>query len=391
VVGLFTREYPPFVYGGGGVHVEHLVRHLRRHSVDVRVHCIGEPRPGALAHAPGGYGGNPALDVFGAGLSMAAATSPDSGGQVDLVHSHTWYANLAGHWAALLNDIPHVVTAHSLEPLRPWKAQQLGGGYRLSTWAEHTAFTRADALIAVSDSMREDILRYYPSVPRDRVHVIRNGIDPTQYYSDPSTQALERHSIDPTRPYVVFVGRITRQKGLTHLLKAARYTRSAAHFVIVADAPDTPEAAAEIEALAAAQPNVTLIRAKLPVPEVRQLLSHATVFCCPSVYEPLGIVNLEAMACGTAVVATAVGGIPEVVDDGVTGLLVPGPDQPDGSSAGEEGEGLARHLAEAIDELVDDPFRAVAMGNAGRERAVAHFGWDAVAARTAQLYGELLH
>nr|WP_269330240.1 glycogen synthase [Kineosporia babensis] len=372
---MFTREYPPHVYGGGGVHVEHLVRHLRHHHTDVDVHCLGQPRPDATAHPINVATGQPVLDVLTANAGMAAAVS-----HVDLVHSHTWYTNLAGHWASLLHDVPHVMTAHSLEPLRPWKAEQLGGGYELSRWAEHTAITSADAVIAVSLAMRDDILKHYPSVQPERIHVISNGVDTTQYYPDPATDALTRHGIDPEQPYVLFVGRITRQKGLPHLLRAARRTRSGAHFVIVADAPDTPQAATEIETLAAGQPHVHLIRATLPVHELRQLLTHATVFCCPSVYEPLGIVNLEAMACATAVVATAVGGIPEAVHDGVTGTLVP--------STGPATD-TEHHLAEAIDQLITNPALASALGHAGRDRVTQHFTWDTVATQTADLYAAL--
>ncbi len=375
VVGLFTREYPPFVYGGGGVHVEHLVRHLRQQDVDVDVHCFGQPRPGASAHDETPTG-QPVLDVFATNAAMAAAVP-----HVDLVHSHTWYANLAGHWASLLHGVPHIVTAHSLEPSRPWKAEQLGGGYQLSSWAEHTAITSADAVIAVSHAMRQDVLTHYPAVHPERVHVISNGVDTSQFYPDPNTEALQLYGIPAERPYVMFVGRITRQKGLPHLLRASRHTRSGAHFVIVADAPDTPAAAAEIEALAADRPNVTLIRATLPTHQLRQLLTHATVFCCPSIYEPLGIVNLEAMACGTAVVATAVGGIPEAVVDGVTGTLVPY--TPDA-------EQLALDLAHSIDAIVEDPARADALGRAGRERVVEHCTWEQIARQTATLYSMMI-
>ena len=374
-VALLTREYPPEVYGGAGVHVEYLARELSG-LVDLTVHCQGADRPGAVAHRPWDLLGhaNPALRTISADLSMAAAV-----GGADLVHSHTWYANLAGHLASLLYGVPHVVTTHSLEPLRPWKAEQLGGGYALSSWCERTAVEAAAAVIAVSDGMRADVLAAYPAVPPERVRVIRNGIDTGEYTPDPATDVLGRYGIDPGRPYVIFVGRVTKQKGLPVLLRAVAGLDPAAQLVLCAGQADTPELAAEVDGLVAqltaSRSGVILISGMLPKREVIQLLSHARVFACPSVYEPLGIVNLEAMACGAAVVASNVGGIPEVVVDGETGLLVP-PSDPES-------------LTDALNILVRDADLAASMGKAGRARAAADFGWSTIAAQTAALYQEL--
>ncbi|MFI5793076.1 glycogen synthase [Streptomyces sp. NPDC051677] len=378
-VGLLTREYPPDVYGGAGVHVEFLARELRR-LVDLDVHCWGEGRTdGVLRHRPWSVldGANDALRTFSVDLAMAAALEGR-----ELVHSHTWYANLGGHLAKQLYGVPHVVTAHSLEPLRPWKAEQLGGGYALSSWAERTAVEAADAVIAVSAAMREDILACYPTLAPDRVHVVHNGIDTGLYRPDHGTDALTRIGLDPDRPYVLFVGRITRQKGVPHLLRAVRDIDPAAQVVLCAGAPDTPEIDQEFRDLFAelsrARGGVHWIPKMLPRPEVIQLLTHAAVFVCPSVYEPLGIVNLEAMACGTPVVASRVGGIPEVVEDGVTGTLVT------------VDEGFEAGLARALDAILGDPAAGRRMGEAGRARAVGEFGWDAVARRTVRLYEEIL-
>ncbi|MCK9926807.1 glycogen synthase [Frankia sp. Mgl5] len=389
-VALFTREYPPDVYGGAGVHVEYLARELAR-LVDLTVHCEGDPRPSldtadtagtavVEAHRPWPAldGANDALRIASMDLSMAAAVNRAGG--ADVVHSHTWYTNLAGHLTSLVQGIPHVMTAHSLEPRRPWKAEQLGGGYRLSSWCERVAISAAAAVVAVSEGMRADILDAYPEVDPGRVHVIRNGIDTDEYTPDDRTDVLERYGVDPDRPSVVFVGRITRQKGLPVLLRAAARLDPSAQLVLCAGAPDTPEQLAEVtglvDGLRASRDGVVWLSGMLAKPEVIQILSHATVFVCPSVYEPLGIVNLEAMACGTAVVASRVGGIPEVVASGETGLLVP-PDDP-----------VA--LAAAINEVLADPGRAAAMGRAGRDRAVAEFGWPAVAERTADLYEKVM-
>ncbi|MFJ9800584.1 glycogen synthase [Streptomyces wuyuanensis] len=383
-VGLLTREYPPDVYGGAGVHVEFLARELRA-LTELDVHCWGEgaPADGVVRHAaPAGLdGANDALRTFSVDLSMAAAL-----GDRELVHSHTWYANLAGHLAKLLHGVPHIVTSHSLEPLRPWKAEQLGGGYALSGWAERTAIEAADAVIAVSRGMRADILGCYPTLDPARVHVVHNGIDTRLYRPDHGKDVLRGLGIDPGRPYVLFVGRITRQKGVPHLLRAAHALDPGAQLVLCAGAPDTPEIGAEFRALVGelgdSRAGVHWIPEMLPRPAVVQLLTHAAVFVCPSVYEPLGIVNLEAMACGTAVVASAVGGIPEVVDDGRTGLLVPyDAAQPEEFQTG---------LTEALNRVLDDPATARRMGEAGRERAVREFGWDQVARRTHELYEKTL-
>ncbi len=382
-VALLTREYPPDVYGGAGVHVDYLSRELAG-LVDLETHCLGAPRAGAVAHAeddPRLAGANPALRIFAANLEMAAAVE-----RAQVVHSHTWYANLAGQIGGLLHGIPHVITAHSLEPLRPWKEEQLGGGYRLSSWAERTAYTGAAAIIAVSAAMRDDILRCYPTLEPERIEVIPNGIDTRQYAPDHRTDVVERLGIDPNRPYVVFVGRITRQKGVPHLLRAATAFDPAAQVVLLAGAPDTPELAAEsraaVDHLQATRQGVVWVQEMLPREEVIQVLSHATVFCCPSIYEPQGIVNLEAMACETAVVASAVGGIPEVVVQGETGLLV---------AYDESDPACFEHdLARAVNTLVADPDRARAMGVAGRERAVTAYGWDAIARRTAGVYERVL-
>jgi starch synthase len=376
-VALLTREYPPEVYGGAGVHVTYLARELAP-LVHVTVHCQGADRPDAVAHRPWDLlaGANQALQVVSADLSMAAAA-----GSAQLVHSHTWYANLGGHLASMLYGIPHVMTMHSLEALRPWKAEQLGGGYQVSTWCERTSAAAAAAVVAVSDGMRADILAAYPEIHNERVRVIRNGIDTDEYRPDPGTDVLERYGVDLARPYVIFVGRITRQKGVPVLLRAASRLIPEAQLVLLAGAADTPEQLAEVtelvDGLRATRSGVIWIPEMLPKPEVIQFLTHAAVFAIPSVYEPLGIVNLEAMACGTAVAGSRTGGIPEVVADGETGLLVP-PDDPPA-------------LAEALNVLLRDPARARAMGQAGRKRAIAEFGWPAIAAQTADLYAELVH
>ena len=391
-VALLTREFPPEVYGGAGVHVEYLARELARH-VDVAVHCFGQPRSSPLvaaAYQPwealaGDAAHRSALRTMSVDLAMAAGVEG-----ADVVHSHTWYANLAGHLAKLVYDVPHVMTTHSLEPLRPWKAEQLGGGYALSSFCERTAVEAADAVVAVSAGMRRDVLGCYPRVDPERVVVIHNGIDVEEYAPDHGTDVVERLGIDPRRPSVVFVGRITRQKGLVHLLHAAEHLDPDAQLVLLAGAPDTPDIAAEVrglvERLAAGRGGVVWVEQMLPRAEVVQVLSHATVFVCPSVYEPFGLVNLEAMACEAAVVASRTGGIPEVVADGETGWLVdPGAgDDPAGTP--QDPQTFARELAARINELVRDPERAAAMGRAGRRRVVEHFSWPALAAQTAALY-----
>ena len=390
-VALLTREYPPEVYGGAGVHVEYLARELARLE-DVTVHCWGVDREGAVAHRPwealeGEAPHLAALRAISVDLSMAAAAE-----DAELVHSHTWYANLAGHLASLTYDVPHVATVHSLEPLRPWKAEQLGGGYALSSFCERVALEAADAVIAVSEGMRRDVLSAYPAIDPARVRVIYNGIDAEEYAPDPATDVLERFGIDRARPSVLFVGRITRQKGVPHLLEAALELDPAAQLVLCAGAPDTPEIGEQVrrsvERLEAERGNVTWIEAMLPKRDVIQLLSHATVFACPSIYEPLGIVNLEAMACETAVVASATGGIVEVVDDRETGLLVPLELDP-ATHEPRVPQAFAHAIAERLNALVRDPGRAAELGRAGRRRAVERFAWPAIAEQTSALYAEL--
>lgn len=379
---LLTREFPPDVYGGAGVHVEYLARELRRLQT-VDVHAFGDDKPGATGYRIDAdlTAANPALATLGVDLAITAACS-----DVDLVHSHTWYANMAGHFAKLLYDIPHVVTAHSLEPHRPWKAEQLGGGYRLSSWAEKTAYEAADAVIAVSAGMAEAVLESYPAIDPARMNVIRNGIDTDIYRPVSDRGLLEAHGVDPDRPLAVFVGRITRQKGLQHLLAAARDFHPDIQLVLCAGAPDTPEIAAEISRLVAdlqhMRTHVVWLDHMLSRDDVVQVLSAATVFCCPSIYEPLGIVNLEAMACETAVVASDVGGIPEVVADPHTGLLV----HYDAAT----GEKFEHDFAAAVNAVALDEKRAKEMGQAGRQRAETHFSWSTIAARTRELYHRLL-
>jgi len=395
-VGVLTREYPPEVYGGAGVHVEYLTRELARH-IEVAVHCFGEPRSSPLVAATyrpwdalhwGDRPEDTALGVMSVDLAMARALDG-----VDLVHSHTWYANLAGHLAKLLWDVPHVCTTHSLEPLRPWKAEQLGGGYALSLFCERTALLAADAVIAVSEAMRRDLLGCYPSVDPARVRVIHNGIDARTYRPDPDDTALLRHGIDPARPLVVFVGRVTRQKGLAHLLRAAAEIDRRAQLVLMAGSPDTAEIATEIRALLetarAAGASVVWVEEMVARPALIQVLSHATVFVCPSVYEPFGLVNLEAMACEAAVVASRVGGIPEIVVDGETGYLVPCDPEAVGadSSAARSFESA---LAARINQLVADPALAARLGAAGRQRVLEEFTWERVAEQTIAVYGEVL-
>ncbi|WP_246222463.1 glycogen synthase [Phytoactinopolyspora limicola] len=380
-VGVLTREFPPYVYGGAGVHVDFLVQHLRvQPDIAVDVHAIGPERPGADTYSEDDTrlaDANPALRILSADVAMAARLDG-----LDVVHSHTWYANSAGQLARLLYNTPHVVTAHSLEPRRPWKAEQLGGGYQLSSWVERTAFESADAIIAVSHGMRADILDAYAGVDPDRVHVVHNGIDTTFYRPTPATDVLDRLGVDVRRPYVTFVGRITRQKGVPHLLRAALRLPADVQVVLLAGNADTPELAAETDALVARlraeRTGVVLVSEMLPRADVRQVLSHATVFCCPSIYEPLGIVNLEAMACATAVVASDVGGIPEVVDDGVSGLLV----HYDEAAP----EVFEADLAAAITKLAEEPELAARMGHAGRARAEADFDWAEIAVRTVDVY-----
>ena len=389
-VALLTREYPPEIYGGGGVHVEYLARELRRLE-DLTVHCWGRDRPGAVGHEPwdalaGDAPHLAALRAMSIDLTMTAAVEG-----AEVVHSHTWYANLAGHLAKLTYGIPHVATVHSLEPLRPWKARQLGGGYALSSFCERVGLEGADAVIAVSESMRRDLLACYPAIAPERVEVVLNGIDTDEYRPEPDTATLERYGVDPDRPSVLFVGRITQQKGVPYLLDAVPELDPSAQLVLCAGAPDTPEIGAyvrrRVEALRAERGSVIWIEEMLPKRDVIALLSHATVFVCPSIYEPLGIVNLEAMACETAVVATATGGIVEVVQDGITGLLVPF--EASESFEPRDPAGFSHAIAERVNALLADPARAVAMGRAGRERAVTAFDWSTIARRTADIYEEV--
>lgn len=384
---MMTREYPPEVYGGAGVHVTELVATLRP-LCEVDVLCMGADRDTARAFRPDpelGPDANPAIQTLSAGLRMCVGAEG-----ADIVHSHTWYTGLAGHLAGELYGIPHVVSAHSLEPSRPWKAEQLGGGYRVSSWSERNAFANADAVVAVSAGMKDEILRVYPEIDPDRVHVILNGIDtsvwsPVEPFTGPDS-VLRRHGVDPDRPIVAFVGRITRQKGVPHLVRAAREFHPDAQLVLCAGAPDTPEIAAEMEGLVAelqsGRDGVFWLRDMLPRDEVIEILSAATVFACPSVYEPLGIVNLEAMACQAAVVASDVGGIPEVVADGQTGTLV----HYDESAL----EDFEAGIAAAVNDLIADRAKAERFGLAGQERARTEFSWHAIAEQTHQLYASLL-
>ena len=392
-----TREYPPEVYGGAGVHVTELVAQLR-HLCEVDVHCMGAPRPGVFVHQPDPAlkGANPALSTLSTDLNMVNGAS-----NATVVHSHTWYTGMAGHLAALLYGIPHVLTAHSLEPMRPWKAEQLGGGYRVSSWVEKTAVEAADAVIAVSSGMRDDVLQTYPALDPNRVHVVRNGIDTDVWYPDarskngeadarsknglgpqPGESVLEELGVDPNRPIVAFVGRITRQKGVAHLIAAAHHFAPEVQLVLCAGAPDTPQIAAEVtsavQELARVRSGVFWVREMLPIVKIREILSAATVFVCPSVYEPLGIVNLEAMACATAVVASDVGGIPEVVADHQTGLLV--------HYDANDPALFERRLAEAVNSLVADPQRAGQFGRAGRQRCIQEFSWAHIAEQTLEIY-----
>ena len=404
-VDLLTKEYPPFIYGGAGVHVNELAKVLRP-LADVRVHAFGGPRePGTEGADDGvtGYpeiaeldGANAALRTFGVDLEMAQGTEG-----TDLVHSHTWYANLAGHLAGLLHGVPHVISAHSLEPLRPWKAEQLGGGYALSSWAEKTAYEAASGIIAVSNGMREDILRCYPAVDPERVKVVHNGIDleawkhPQGQEADAQAAAtLKRLGIDPDRPTIVFVGRITRQKGLPHLLRACEQLPADVQVILCAGAPDTPEIKAEVEGLVAhlrdKRTGVVWIEEMLPRPELIAVLAASDVFVCPSVYEPLGIVNLEAMAVGLPVVGSATGGIPDVIVDGETGLLVPIEQVQDGTGTPIDPARFEADLAERLTTLVTDTEAAKAMGQAARRRVEEHFAWEAIAQRTMDVYNWVL-
>ncbi|MGA8847012.1 MAG: glycogen synthase [Nocardioides sp.] len=389
-VDILTKEYPPAVYGGAGVHVAELVRALRGlDGLDARVRAFGAARDelgtSSYEELAELAGANPALGTLGVDLRIAEACAG-----ADLVHSHTWYANLAGHLAGLLHGVPHVVTAHSLEPLRPWKAEQLGGGYAVSSWAERTAYESAAAVIAVSAAMRDDVLASYPAIDPERVKVVHNGIDTADWAPLVAPDRVRELGVDPDRRSVVFVGRITRQKGLPLFLRSVAQLPPDVQIVLCAGAPDTPEIEAEViglvEELAASRTGVVWIRDMLPRPDVVALLTAATVFACPSIYEPLGIVNLEAMACETAVVATATGGIPEVVVPGSTGLLVPIEQAEDGTGTPLDPDRYVADFADALNELVSDPDRAASYGRAGRERAIESFAWASIAERTREVY-----
>ena len=400
-VDLLTKEYPPFIYGGAGVHVYELAKVLRP-LADVRVHAFGGPRePGTEGADPGvtGYpevaeldGANAALRTFGVDLEMVPGVEG-----ADIVHSHTWYANLAGHLSGLLYSIPHILSAHSLEPMRPWKAEQLGGGYALSSWAERQAYEGATAVIAVSHGMREDILRSYPQVDPERVKIVHNGIDldawapPTDAeWEVESQEVLRRYGIDTSRPTVVFVGRITRQKGLPHLLRAVEKLPADIQVVLCAGAPDTAEIKAEVDSLVAGlqakRTGVILIEEMLPHRDLQAVLGASDVFVCPSVYEPLGIVNLEAMAMGLPVVGSATGGIPDVIVDGETGLLVPIDQMQDGTGTPIDPERFVADLAERLTAVATDEARAKSMGVASRKRVEEHFAWTAIAEQTMEVY-----
>lgn len=375
---ILTKEWPPAVYGGAGVHVEYLVPQLKK-FIDVDVYCFGADREGATAFdVPAGLAqANAAVQTLGVDLEITSATS-----SATVVHSHTWYANMAGHLSGMLYGVPHVITAHSLEPRRPWKEEQLGGGYRISSWVERTCYAHAAAIIAVSSGMRDDVLDCYPFIDPDKVHVVYNGIDTDLYRNQTATDALERQGVDPAKPYVLFVGRITRQKGISHLLKSARMFDENIPIVLCAAAPDTPELAKEVEEgvaeLQRTRSDVHWIQTALPREDIIQFLSHALLFACPSIYEPLGIVNLEAMGCEAPVVASAVGGIPEVVVDGETGILVPYDEA--------EPKAFEKAFADAVNRVAADKLLAKGMGIRGRARAVEKFGWEAIAKQTVEVY-----
>jgi starch synthase len=385
-IALLSKEWPPQLYGGAGVHVQYLVPALAA-RIAVDVHAFGENFPDATAHPTPAFlsGANPALKTLGVNLDMVNSISRN---QIDLVHSHTWYTNFAGQCAALLLDIPLVITAHSLEPLRPWKHEQLGGGYGISSWIEKSSYESAAAIIAVSAGMKADVLSCYPEVDPEKVHVIHNGIDTSIYRPDPSFAAVNKYSINAQQPYSLFVGRITRQKGLPHLLQAAKRFDPEIAVVLCASAPDTPEIATEVRELIEelrnqrGEENVIWIQEQVPRTELIQLLTHASVFTCPSIYEPQGIVNLEAMACETAVVASDVGGIPEVVADGVTGVLVHY-DQHDPAT-------FEVNFAKEVNRVVADAELAKRLGIAGRKRAIEYFAWDAIAASTIDVYRSVI-
>ena len=379
-VGLVTKEWEPHIYGGAGVHVKYLARSLTK-LIETEVHCFGEPRADAIGYdlSENEKNLNPALQALITDISIAENLK-----NVDLVHSHTWYANMAGHFSKILNGTPHIISAHSLEPDRPWKAEQIGGGYRISSWAEKTAYEGADAIIAVSQGMRRDVLRAYPNLDPNKVHAILNGIDTEKYRPTIDESLLNRHGISGR--FAIFVGRITRQKGLTHLLRAWKDVDPEFGLVLAAGSPDEPgigrEVSEAIAELAKNRKNVWWFEKMLPQDEVISLLSSADLFICPSIYEPLGIVNLEAMACETAVLASNVGGIPEVVSDRETGELI----NYDGNSASFE-----EALTKKINSLMGNPEKLISYGKAGRNRAIDNFSWDSIARDTVDLYQRVLN
>ncbi len=398
-VGLFTREYPPLVYGGAGVHVDYLSRELAK-DIEVEVHCWGpqradknnlhvrgaEPWAEITNGTEGKFKG--ALEAFSLNLTQVKALN-----RIDVVHTHTWYVSMAGFLAKKLYGVPFVLTTHSLEPLRAWKAEQLGSGYAMSSWMERTAILDADAVIAVSNGTKADIQAAYPDVDPARIHVIYNGIDLAEYRKTSETQALTDYGVDPSAPYVLFVGRITRQKGVTHLVDAIQYLPENTQVVLCAGAPDTPEIAAELRQKVARartrNPRIVWIEKMVTKKEAIQLYSNAQVFCCPSVYEPFGIINLEAMACRAPVVASATGGIKEVVVDGETGYLVPF-DQDPVTGFPRDSEKFARDLAARIRQMLDDPAKCRQFGDAGRKRVEDVFSWTAIAQQTIRLYEKLI-
>lgn len=390
-VDFVTKEYPPNIYGGAGVHITELVKVLRE-LIEARVHAFGEPvsekntfgypTPEEYAHANG------ALQTLAVDLSIVEALKG-----ADLVHSHTWYANFAGHLGSMLHGMPHVITAHSLEPLRPWKAEQLGGGYAVSSFIEKSAYEQAKRVIAVSDGMRRDILKAYPDLDANKVEVVYNGIDSSKWQplSDPDT--VRALGVNPDKRSVIFVGRITRQKGLPFFLKAASALPSDVQLILCAGAPDTPEIKAEVESLvaelASKRDGVIWIPEHLPQPKLAALLTNADAFVCPSIYEPLGIVNLEAMACGAPVVATATGGIPEVVVDGETGWLVPIEQLQDGSGTPVDEKKFVSDWSNALNAALESG-NLKQFGSAGRDRAVKQFSWESIATRTIEVYNSAL-
>ncbi len=394
-VAMMTREYPPEIYGGAGVHVTELTRFMRGlDGVDVDVHCMGGPRDEADTYVHGVdpelKDANPAIKTLSTGLRMAASTGDD----LDVVHSHTWYSGLGGHLTGLLHGIPHVATAHSLEPHRPWKREQLGGGYDVSSWSEKNTMEYADAVIAVSRGMKGAILDAYPRIDESRVHVVLNGIDTQLWRPRPTWEeseeangwsVLKDYGVDPSRPIAAFVGRITRQKGVPHLVKAASHFDPEVQLVLCAGAPDTPEIAAETEQLVkdlqAERDGIIWVQEMLPKEKLQEILTAADTFVCPSIYEPLGIVNLEAMACGTAVVASDVGGIPEVVVDGETGTLVHYDEN--------DPEAFERSIAEAVNAMVADRATAREFGERGKQRAIDVFSWETIAQQTVDVYRSL--